>query len=154
MPVPASARDTIITSKHTFPRSAFMPSVSTDVYCLTSPLPHTTCRCYKWEQGEIPEAHARFLGLRDGVEAFSAREEREAEAPGQAVERTLYTAADGSSPSLRGGEEESGEVGQRGQRDRFITYWTEKRTGRPVRWVFFNDAYFEVSMRSGWGLAA
>lgn len=52
--------------------------------------------------------------------------------------------------SASGGEIESGvdvdvmEEDGRGDRDRFITYWTEKGTGRPVRWVFFNDAYFEV----------
>lgn len=103
-----------------------------------------TCRCYKWEQGEIPEAHARFLGLRDdGLEALSARKkQRQAEASsGQAMERALYTAG-GLSPSLRGGEEEEGEQG-----DRFITYWSEKGPDRPVKWVFFNDAYFQVGMR-------
>lgn len=110
-----------------------------------------TRRCHKWEQGEIPEAHARFLGLRDGVEAFSAakNKKKEAEASGQAVERSLFTAtAGGASLSLRGGEEESGEEGQQGQGDRFITYWSEKGTDRPVRWVFFNDAYFEVRVKA------
>lgn len=27
---------------------------------------------------------------------------------------------------------------------RFITYWSDKETGRPVRWVFFDGAEFEV----------
>eukprot|EP00903_Cladosiphon_okamuranus_P014559 g13504.t2 len=106
--------------------------------------------CHKWEQGEIPEAHARFLGLRDdGVEAFTAvkKKRQEAEASSrQAKERALY-AAGGLSPSLRGGdeaEEGEGEGEGEGHGDRFITYWTEKGTGRPVKWVFFNDAYFQV----------
>lgn len=108
-------------------------------------LPQITCRCYKWEQGEIPEAHARFLGLRDGgFEEFSARKKQ------GAVERSLYTAAAagggiGLSSSLRGAEESGdGKQEQRGQGDRFITYWSEKGTDRPVKWVFFNDAYFQV----------
>eukprot|EP00903_Cladosiphon_okamuranus_P014558 g13504.t1 len=107
-------------------------------------------QCHKWEQGEIPEAHARFLGLRDdGVEAFTAvkKKRQEAEASSrQAKERALY-AAGGLSPSLRGGdeaEEGEGEGEGEGHGDRFITYWTEKGTGRPVKWVFFNDAYFQV----------
>eukprot|EP00752_Nemacystus_decipiens_P009705 g8667.t2 len=104
--------------------------------------------CHKWEQGEIPEAHARFLGLQDGSFAeFSTRKKQE-----EAVGRSLYTSAamaDGSSPSLRGGEaetEDSGEGAQKqgGKRDRFITYWSEKDSNRPVKWVFFNDAYFQV----------
>lgn len=29
---------------------------------------------------------------------------------------------------------------------RFITYWSEKGTGRPVRWIFFDGAQFEASV--------
>lgn len=87
------------------------------------------------------------------MEEFSALKKQ------NAVKRSLSTAAEAAagslSPSLRGGEgqeeEESREGGQeqRKQGDRFITYWSEKGTDRPVKWVFFNDAYFQVSKRSG-----
>lgn len=44
--------------------------------------------------------------------------------------------------SLRGAED-SARGG--GEGDRFITYWSQKGTNRPVKWVFFDDATFEAS---------
>ncbi|CAM9189528.1 unnamed protein product [Scytosiphon promiscuus] len=133
-------------------------------------------QCNKWEQGEIPQAHARFLGLRTAdVEppfpsprrAAGAGEETRTKSrrnivSGQ-VEEELVSAVAGEARgwekddtqlrygrgvSLRG--EDSGpartEGGDRERLygDRFLTYWSEKGTDRPVKVLFFNGAAFQV----------
>lgn len=82
--------------------------------------------CYKWEQGEIPSAHARSLGLR--TEATIAPGDGEYHGDRQESWGSLRNA-------------------QWTKDGRFITYWSEKVSGRPVKWIFFDGAEFEV--RSG-----
>ncbi|CAM9958546.1 unnamed protein product [Ectocarpus sp. 12 AP-2014] len=120
-------------------------------------------QCHKWEQGEIPEAHARFLGLRTPDEdvrpsktaVADLAQENSRIIPSQ-VQSFLTAAAEGAGVVgqgvsreeggvlLRGGDAGSG--GSKGrQGNRFITYWSEKGTDRPVKWLFFNDALFQAS---------
>lgn len=45
--------------------------------------------------------------------------------------------------------------GEQGDGDRFLTYWSEKGTDRPVRVLFFNGADFQASgglVRGDWGV--
>lgn len=49
----------------------------------------------------------------------------------------------GRRPGGGGGDLGETEIPEEG---RFITYWSDKRTGRPVRWIFFDDAQFEASV--------
>ncbi|CAN0105472.1 unnamed protein product [Ascophyllum nodosum] len=77
--------------------------------------------CYKWEQGEIPSAHARSLGLR------------------------TEDAVGPNPPNIRSGESLPSQRDAQGEGDgRFITYWSEKGSDRPVKWIFFDGAEFEV----------
>lgn len=149
------------------------------------PLTHAklqTPRCNKWEQGEIPYAHARFLGLRtaDMEPSFpSARktastddktnkEPRRNISPAR-VEEELVSVATATTwgkgdpePRREQGVSLRGEGGgtprmEEGNGDRFLTYWSEKGTDRPVKVLFFNDAAFQVSGRPGgrdrgWGM--
>lgn len=90
--------------------------------------------CYKWEQGDIPRAHARTLGLRADEDV--APNVANAGGSNRVVTRTNIKEHDESWPSppkTRGGSE-----------GRFITYWSEKGSERPVKWVFFDGAEFEV----------
>ncbi|CAM9410017.1 unnamed protein product [Hapterophycus canaliculatus] len=120
-------------------------------------------QCHKWEQGEIPQAHARFLGLRETDEDPSfpyPRKAAAAAAAASAVEGESMSAAASAAAMSRskgdvetrnleavslggaGGVEDG--VREEGEGDRFITYWSQKGTGRPVKWVFFDGAAFEV----------
>lgn len=72
--------------------------------------------CYKWEQGDIPEANLRCLGL------------------GRSSAREVLAQREAVTKQEKGGYDEG----------RFITYWSEKKTGRPVRWEFFDGSVFEV----------
>lgn len=125
-------------------------------FCLFSSVTisfHT--RCTKWEQGEIPEAHARLLGLRGDYHYNDPAEEPSRNIPQPKEVLRAAAATAGGVSSLRGGEIDGGlevsgaKAGQGG--GKFITYWSEKGTDRPVKWVFFTNAYFQASERSGRG---
>lgn len=72
--------------------------------------------------------------------------------PGQ-MQSFLSAAAEGSGVTGHRASREEGGVSLRGgdaesrarEGDRFITYWSEKGTNRPVKWLFFNDALFQAS---------
>lgn len=121
--------------------------------CMTNT--HLT-RCNKWEHGEIPDAHARFLGLRGDYNYNDQAGQKDA--PSRNIpqpEEALLAAATAGGVSLRRGEgdieggllEVSGETAGREEGGKFITYWSEIGTDRPVKWVFFTDAYFQVGQR-------
>lgn len=112
------------------------------VYCRTYDIPHAnpacccspSCNamdnsCYKWEQGDIPEAHVAFLGL-GGASAG-----RRSSGTDSKTRRSPASERDS-----KGGNTRSEEG------DRFITYWSEVKTDRPVRWKFFDGSTFEVSV--------
>ncbi|CAM9189379.1 unnamed protein product [Scytosiphon promiscuus] len=134
-------------------------------------------QCTKWEQGDLPEAHARFLGLRTvDVETWVHPSQRGAVtgdksqgkldrnlAAGRVEKALLSVAASAGmgwsrdtaeaqdqegSASLRdrgGGAGDSEEKAwEAGTGDRFLTYWSEKGTDRPVKWRFFTGALFQV----------
>lgn len=144
----------------------------------THPPPLPSRRCTKWEQGDIPEAHARFLGLRTistessvpssqravaTGDKHTQKDPQRSSVPGQAEKAFLSaTASAGISWSkdatnaqdqegvfLRGrggGAEESKEQGRDEEaEDRFLTYWSEIGTDRPVKWRFFTGALFQAS---------
>eukprot|EP00904_Undaria_pinnatifida_P002855 jgi/Undpi1/12570/HiC_scaffold_6.g02239.m1 len=115
--------------------------------------------CYKWEQGEIPEAHSRFLGLRrDTDTAHDSQQMRQThlgaddeflilpnEKGGNEASARELQQRDDAGVSLRGGRgRDRGGERERGEEGPFLTYWSEKRTGRPVKWVFFSGGQFEV----------
>lgn len=110
---------------------------ATTMYVTMRP-PHPPCchiaitniSCYKWEQGEIPERHARFLGLGPDTD-FADRPALSARAGDANAEGSSLRGDRGSDGALTDG--------------RFMTYWSEKGTDRPVRWVFFDGAEFEAS---------
>ncbi|CAM9447744.1 unnamed protein product [Pylaiella littoralis] len=105
-------------------------------------------QCTKWEQGEIPEAHARLLGLRGDYHYNDPAEEPSRNIPQPKEVLRAAAATAGGVSSLRRGEIDGGlevsgaKAGQGG--GKFITYWSEKGTDRPVKWVFFTNAYFQV----------
>lgn len=129
-------------------------------------------RCNKWEQGEIPQAHARFLGLRPadvdlsfqssrktaGARARTQEEPSRGTAAAEMQSESLSAALSEEAArgmvdvdarklegvSLRGGEGVEGRAVEQVAGDRFITYWSQKGTDRPVKWIFFDDATFEV----------
>lgn len=100
------------------------------------------------------ESHATHHPHLDGVGAppVASKEESDhasAEKEGELQQR------DGAGVSLlrgEGGREaEGGRVKE--TEGRFLTYWNEKGTDRPVKWVFFSGGIFEASShdgRAGW----
>ncbi|CAM9189453.1 unnamed protein product [Scytosiphon promiscuus] len=129
-------------------------------------------QCNKWEQGEIPQAHARFLGLRPaGIDSSShlsrksaatrasAQKERSHDTAAAEMEAGSLSASPSAATgrgtvaaearklggvSLRGGEGVESGAAEQGEGDRFITYWSQIGTDRPVKWLFFDGAAFEV----------